>query len=573
MSIVYFSPYSAIWKHSEIELAHFHDKNRASKDVIFLSCGRLFNFFCNSMAAYGKSEDSNEFEKSTICNLCIKTLEFKKTMFPINIEFVDDYYRDVDKHIVAQFMANVSRDNWKDATFFQINIGRLALYEIQMRYKLDSLKLDEQIWHFFMKQLEYCAIVVIAANNFCLKNSINQVVVYNDLYSLNQSFLQIASKYGATVVSIQASGPLYNMYGRYSIDTKSVRSSQLFSSDNWIDRKSKPLTIFEIFQVYKYLISLLKAKSFWVYSKKTKAIFFRSSMRMHYKIPPKSKVILFTLSSVDEIVGERFQLNKSNSPSTFDQLAIARELINYCTNKPNIFLIIRPHPREFKNKRDNIESAAGKKLIDFFHAEKLPENIYFETNPSKISMYSCLLISDVVLNIISSSGIEALAMGIPVVAFDSEFFTTYPKELNIYTNSDFKALESALQNPYMLKQNQVLAFRWLWLKYFESNQSKFESKHRLYFKIMNLTRAIYIKYLVMTKKNTRESNDYFLNQVLKLISSVLEIFNTGTTWFFRRMIKFLDLIKITPKFSLKLEKILIKIAIYILKHRVYRVFN
>jgi len=128
MSIVYFSPYSAIWKHSEIELAHFHDKNRASKDVIFLSCGRLFNFFCNSMAAYGKSEDSNEFEKSTICNLCIKTLEFKKTMFPINIEFVDDYYRDVDKHIVAQFMANVSRDNWKDATFFQINIGRLALY-------------------------------------------------------------------------------------------------------------------------------------------------------------------------------------------------------------------------------------------------------------------------------------------------------------------------------------------------------------------------------------------------------------------------------------------------------------
>ena len=92
MSTVYFSPYSAIWKHSEIELAHFYDESFESKNVIFLSCGKIFNFFCNSMAAYGKNENSSEYDKSHICNLCIKTLKFKKTMFPINVEFVDDYF-------------------------------------------------------------------------------------------------------------------------------------------------------------------------------------------------------------------------------------------------------------------------------------------------------------------------------------------------------------------------------------------------------------------------------------------------------------------------------------------------
>lgn len=573
MSTVYFSPYSAIWKHSEIELAHFYDESLESKNVIFLSCGKIFNFFCNSMAAYGKNENSSEYDKSHICNLCIKTLKFKKTMFPVNVEFVDDYFRDVDRGTVEQFIASINRENWQEATFLQISIGRLALYEIQMRYKLDSLDLDDKIWQYYLKQLEYCAVVVIAANNFFLKNRIDKVVVYNDLYSLNRSFLQIAVKYGATGISLQASGSTNDMYGRYSVDTRLVRSSQLFSSPDWINRKSTALTAYEVIQVYKYLVSLLKAKSFWVYSKKTKPIVFRSSMRKHYKIPRKSRVILLTLSSLDEIVGEQFQLNQTYSQTTFDQLEIVKKLIDYCTDKLNIFLIIRPHPREFINKRDNIESSSGKKLIDFFQGQKLPGNIYLEFDPSKISMYSCFFVSDVVLNIISSAGIEALAMGIPVVALENEFFTTYPKELNIYTNSDFISLNSALENPNISSQNQVLAFRWLWLKFFESNQSKFESKSRIYFKIMNLLRSLYIKYTVVIKKNVDQSDNHLLNHVFKSMSVLLEIFNSGVIWFSRRTLKIAGMFKIYSKFNFKLEKILIKFTIYILKHKIFRVFN
>lgn len=194
MSIVYFSPYSAIWKHSEIELAHFYDERLESKKVIFLSCGKIFNFFCNSMAAYGKNENSSEHEKSHICNLCMKTLNFKKTMFPINVEFIDDYYRDQDRKVVDEFITSINRQNWQESTFFDINIGRIALYEIQMRYKLDSLDLDEKIWQYYLKQLKYCALLVIAANNFFLKNQIEKVIVYNDLYSLNQSFLKTDRK-------------------------------------------------------------------------------------------------------------------------------------------------------------------------------------------------------------------------------------------------------------------------------------------------------------------------------------------------------------------------------------------
>jgi hypothetical protein len=296
-------------------------------------------------------------------------------------------------------------------------------------------------------------------------------------------------------------------------------------------------------------------------------------MRNHYKIPRKSKVILLTLSSLDEIVGEQFQLNKTYSQTTFDQLGMVSKLIDYCTDKPDVFLIIRPHPREFTNKRDNVESLSGKKLIDFFQAQKLPENIYVESNPSKISMYSCFFVSDVVLNIISSAGIEALAMGIPVVAFENEFFTTYPKELNIYTNSDFIGLDSALQNPNLLSQNQVLAFRWLWLKFFESNQSKFESKSRIYFKVMNLLRGFYIKYTVVIKKNADQSDNHLLNHMFKSVSALLKNFNSVITWFSRRMLKIATMFKIYSRFNFKLEKILIKFTIYILKHKVFRVFN
>jgi hypothetical protein len=58
MKRVFFSPFSAIWKHSEIEIAYLFDNVDRTVEDLFLTCDRDFRFYCNTMAAFGLYEDS-----------------------------------------------------------------------------------------------------------------------------------------------------------------------------------------------------------------------------------------------------------------------------------------------------------------------------------------------------------------------------------------------------------------------------------------------------------------------------------------------------------------------------------
>ena len=493
MTLVFFSPYSAIWKHSEIELSFLRKVSSSYANSIFLSCRGLYSSFCNSMSAFGLSENSSTEAKMSICNICKKNSNFKEKI-NFNLKYIEDYIKNSENHLVNNFMNTVSRDNWANVTFQNIPIGRAALYEIQLRYKLIDLNLSEEIWHIYLTQLKYCVQTIIAARNFLLDNNASGVVVYNDLYSLNYAFTSVAKDLNLATYSLQANGPVSDIYSRYSIDDHNFKMRQLFENPEWNIAKNKPLNFIKIYKVSQFLNGLLSARSFLVYSSRTTQIFRRSNFRSKWNIPRDKKIILVTLSSQDEIMAELFQNQSLHKNDLINSVDLTKKIIEFCKINTEWFFIVRPHPREFSNKREKTNSQSGKELLDFLRSQTLPKNMFISFPEYHISLYQLIFVSDFILNLISSAGIESLAFGRPVLYLENNLFSAYPRGLNIKIDRELLQLNGL--HDFKVNKTQKLqqeAFRWLWFRYFLSTENTFANVSRYNFKLMNIARAAYVR--------------------------------------------------------------------------------
>jgi hypothetical protein len=81
------------------------------------------------------------------------------------------------------------------------------------------------------------------------------------------------------------------------------------------------------------------------------------------------------------------------------------------------------HPRQVPNKREKVKSEHVKKLMKVL--KNLPSNIQVNLPTDNFSIYEIFLISDLVLNQNSSSGLEASVFGIPTLVHDPKNFVAY----------------------------------------------------------------------------------------------------------------------------------------------------
>jgi len=428
-----------------------------------------------------------------ICNICKKNSNFKEKI-GLNVKFIEDYIENSENYLVNDFMNTVDKNNWTNATFQNIPIGRAALYEIQLRYKLKNLNLSDEIWRVYLTQLKYCVQTIIAARKVLAQNNASGAVVYNDLYSLNFAFTSVAKDLKLATYSLQASGPINDVYSRYSIDDHKFKMRQLIDNPGWNIAKNKPLNFIKIYKISKFLNGLLSAKSFSVYSSRTTQVFRRSNFRSKWNIPKDKKIVLVTLSSQDEVIAELFQNQSLHKNDLISSIDLTKRIIEFCKSNTDWFFIVRPHPREFSNKREKTNSESGRDLLDFLRSQTLPKNMFISLPEYHISLYQLIFVSDFILNLISTAGIESLALGRPVLYMENNLFSAYPRELNINIDRELRQLNGlygfSVDKTHILQQE---AFRWLWFKYFLSTENTFANVSRYSFKLMNISRAAYVR--------------------------------------------------------------------------------
>jgi len=170
------------------------------------------------------------------------------------------------------------------------------------------------------------------------------------------------------------------------------------------------------------------------------------------------------MSSIDERAAWEYakESEVSQGGALFrDQWSWLSFLIKKYESMPDQILVIRPHPREFPNKREPVTSQAAqriKQLADTTSAQ----NIIFNFPQDGLSLYDLMKSSSFILNSSSSAGLEAVLFGKYVLG-NGDVITAYPPEIHKQPRDvpEYSLLIDQAESEISSFLELRLAYRWL----------------------------------------------------------------------------------------------------------------
>jgi hypothetical protein len=212
-----------------------------------------------------------------------------------------------------------------------------------------------------------------------------------------QIVAEVALTYGINTYFLHAGSNLSERLQSLMIGKDDAYSFYLNLIKNWPKFSENTYSLGQYKKVTEHFKELLNAKSIFTYS--VKKSLAHNRIRSFFGIPDSSKILVATMASYDEEVAAEFIGAKKTFDNEifFNQIAWIKELISYAKEQPNVFLVIRPHPREFANKREQKTSEHARQILELI-ASGLPLNVRFNLPADSISIYDFIDEADVFLN-------------------------------------------------------------------------------------------------------------------------------------------------------------------------------
>lgn len=476
MKIVFFSPFSAVLPHKKAEVLLAYGLQKNKHEIFFVNCDGMYKKHCIAMSANGLNEFSDIEDKKNICNLCYSIRDWNNLHFKFKNFNIDAYISEEENKMIEKILKTVNREKCFDFVYDDFEIGKIASYEFLINYKKIDLKLTDDEWMAYLIALTNTLKTYFAFKKILVEIKPDVVMYYDGGYSVNGMVKALAIK--NNILAYDFYGGL-NVYDRYSklilVKEDSSKLYENLKKNIWPKLKDKVLGEDEIKNVGNHFGSLFKAKDFAVYS--SPRVSSSKNIRDYFGILPNQKLLVATLSSYDERFAENILGRTISEEDTFfsSQATWCLSLVDWVKNRPKFFLVIRVHPREFPNKRENIKSPHAKNLESILY--NLPQNVKVNWPEDNISLYNLADETDVFLNAWSTAGVEMSLLGIPVVVY-SDKLLYYPSDLNYVatTKEDyFKKIEQAVLDGWSFEKIR-LSFRWLTILFSLSTVSMKEKK-------------------------------------------------------------------------------------------------
>lgn len=482
---VLFRPYASIKNINWVERELLQLLLSKKYQVTVISCGGILGQFCHNMYLHGLNFNSSTPDKRKVCSQCSNGKDFLNLSFSgkinvMELEQIESKYNPEIYKLVDHAFTLTNPEFELDGT----NFCSIAAHEIRLTHKLGSI-IPEDLRSAWKHQTLMSLMVYIKTKYFFekCKEEFSLATTYNGNYSLNNSFLRAAKFSGVDAISFQVNAPPHKPDSRIEFRSHNFSIQETFISDEWDRYRSVSLTLFQMFRIYFILLSYFKSIGDTVFSREiSKRGLNRVSQILN---GANSPFVLLTLSSSDEI----FALNDAGynltwkTPQAFldDQLKAVYKIGELAKIFPAIVFVIRPHPREFGAKslhNRTISMAPGLSLI-LKACSNLPNNVFVDEPSSEISLYDWLNFKPIVFNLNSSAGVENLALsGITIDISNGRQFS-YPKELN-YQSTKIQYLEFIrtlnILNEKEDRQKTIMAWRWLYFKYYRRTISIRRSK-------------------------------------------------------------------------------------------------
>lgn len=455
MKITIFAPFAQITVHNlaEIKLAEILVNN--GHEVNFIQCDKTFIDQCTVLDSNGVESNADRNIKNKYCRDCVGQRNNYRKIPNLNYISTKDFENHYENAIIpmdTNIMINYELDG--------IKIGRIASFETLIKFKKSNFDFNsEQLEHLNSWLSSGVKSYYVAKRYFELYEA-DLVIIYSPQYNIPGVFSEVALSRGIRTISFDGSGNDSERYSHVRLHDWSIyglREPALFHLDKFKNYSPNKLSLKRATQQAR---EFPKTKSFNAYSRNKQM----KNTFDFFNLDSKKKTLLVAMSSYDEVfsgvVIDRLSPVRFNGKVFDSQIEWIRHVIDWAKANPNIQVIIRPHPREFPNRRDSSTADHTKKWEILI--QDLPNNIRVDHPDLKFSIYDHFESIDALTTGWSTTGLIALLHEIPVVSYDSEI-VTFPKSIHFSGDSieeyDQNLLEALNSGRKIIFKHD--AIRWL----------------------------------------------------------------------------------------------------------------
>lgn len=449
--IVFFSPYAFIWKLSvaDLRLSKLLANNNFQVEII--GCDSAMDNYCTSMS-YARMRIDDDSKKA-ICISCVRTRKLALLNRRLSLELIK-------AKTIKSEISSLSLEQKIEYSILGIEIGKISAYETLIKFKKTDYNFNVEELKYYDAALKNSIKVFEWGIDYLSEKKPNAVVVYSPQYGAPGAFAAAAKLLGIKVTFIEGSSNdnqrfthlrMWN-WERYGLNQPAFDHLEKFAKFELTKKRNKAA------------LDQLKAKR----SHKTVSVFSSDSQGKNpiefFELDPKKKTILLTMSSYDEVFSgvsiKKLPPERYRSSVYQNQIEWLTDVLEWVKNKPDLQIIVRPHPREFPNKRDGIKAS---------HVENwervllnLPANVRVDKPELKFSLHDYWEHVNLVTTGWSSTGIEALSFGLPVVTYDQKI-SIIPKNIHFSGISRQEYYNNLLlaAKPHDYETNRRNALRWL----------------------------------------------------------------------------------------------------------------
>lgn len=433
MKVLFYSLNAAIWPHALPENRLVRELTGRGCETVYVSCGSTFPVHCTSYSASSMPPDAPRAAKNKVCRACNRNADILAQANGARHLVLKNFLTAEDEQRIDALMAGVTRDNYADFRFEDVDVGLATTYELFLLFKKMSTRLNDYEWDYYRIYLRNSLQSLIGFSRIYAQEKPDIVFFYSPQYGANGVCAAYAGLQGASVYFVEGSSSNSERYKALRIWEWGAHGLVNPALRHWQTVKDK-VSVSDVRRVRGHFDELLDAKSFAVYSAPV-AKHFR--LRQHFSIPDTAKILLATLSSFDEayaafVIG-KFPARKVQSPVFTNQFEWIKSTIARLGGRDDVHVIIRVHPRDYPNKRDPRQSEQAALWEEMFG--ELPSNIVVNWPQDGISLYNMLAQVDAVITGWSATGTEALAFGVPVVTYDRHL-PSFPADIHFTGESE-----------------------------------------------------------------------------------------------------------------------------------------
>jgi hypothetical protein len=460
LKILFFTPHVALWVHTAPEVYLAKSLAELGHSVSYMTCGRA-QHYCAPMTARRLAAGCSADEADSVCRACETGVANIQRFSNFEMFRLVDWLSLTDRKECDEVAEEAVNQKNLDLVVAGVSVGKVALYEFTLAHKKMSTELTISQWAEYQIYLSNALLTMRAFARYLEKHTPDVIATFSPQYSNINSCMQLAIAKGIKVLFMESGTNLSHRLGTMRVWDWGIHKLVNPALQYWNRSALNPVSTFTAQAVTGHFRQLLSGQHFAVFSAPYSG---STGIRNKWPISSNQKVLLMTLSSYDEayaaLLIDAFPQEKVFSDVFKTQAEWVKATIEWVRERPDLFLVIRVHPRDFPNKREQGRSEQSYMLEGLLR--DVPENVHVNWPSEAVSLYELLEDTDVILTGWSVTAMEGLILGIPIVTYD-EKLPSYPRDI-MWTgrseNDYYQNIDNALRQGWSI-ENVVNGYRWL----------------------------------------------------------------------------------------------------------------